>query len=139
GLAAYDSAETPGLILSRYGKLSPEEKIEAINTLASRSSYAVALLEAVKEGRVARRDITPFSARQTQTYKDPTLQQHLALLGPVRDISGSKAEQIERYKRTLTPALVGQANPRSGRAIFQRVCASCHALFDDGGKLAPEL
>jgi putative membrane-bound dehydrogenase-like protein len=139
GLAAHDNPETPRLILENYSKLSPEEKIEAISTLSSRSAYAVALLQAVQEGRVPRRDVTPFSARQIQAYKDPAVQAHLGVLGSVREISGNKAEQIERYKKVLTPALVGQANPGRGRAIFQRVCASCHTLFGEGGKLAPEL
>jgi putative membrane-bound dehydrogenase-like protein len=139
GLAAYSDPETPKLILSLYGKLNAEEKIEAVNTLTSRAAYAAALLEAVKDGRVPRRDITPFSARQIQAYKDPALQPLLAILGSVREISGSKAEQIDRFKKMLTAAVVGQANPRRGRAVFERVCSSCHVLFDQGGKLAPEL
>jgi putative heme-binding domain-containing protein len=139
GLATYDNPDTPKLILGLYAAMSPEEKIEAINTLSSRASYAKALLEAVKGGQVPRKDITPFSARQIQAYKDPDLQPLLAVLGSVREISGSKAAQIGRYKNLLTPAVLGQANARRGRAVFQRVCASCHTLFGEGGKLAPEL
>jgi putative heme-binding domain-containing protein len=139
GLAAYEDPQTPRLILDLYGKLQPEERAEAINTLASRESFAVALLEAVKDGRVPRRDITPFSARQIQAYNSPKLQSLMEALGSVREISGDKAEEIARYKRLLTPAAIGQANPRSGRAVYERSCASCHTLFDAGGKLAPEL
>ena len=139
GLAAFDDPRSPKLILDLYAKLKPEERNEAISTLSSRGSYAVALLEAVRDGRVPRRDITPFSARQIQAYQLPALQPLLSVLGSVRGISGDKAEQIARYKKLLTPAAVGQGNVNRGRAVFERTCASCHTLFDEGGKLAPEL
>lgn len=139
GLAAYDDSQTARLILDLYGKLKPEERAEAISTLSSRASFAAALLQAVKDGRVPRRDITPFSARQLQAYQDPELQPLLEALGSVRGISGEKAEQIARYKQLLTPAAIGQADARRGRLVYDRSCASCHTLFDEGGKLAPEL
>ncbi|HEX7858895.1 MAG TPA: PVC-type heme-binding CxxCH protein [Verrucomicrobiae bacterium] len=139
GLAAYENAETPKLILELYGKLKPEARAEAINTLSSRESYAVALLEAVKDGRVPRKDITPFSARQIQAYGSQRLKPLLEALGSVREIAGDKVEQIARYKVLLTPAALGQADVRRGRAVYERTCASCHTLFDEGGKVAPEL
>ena len=139
GLAAYDDPQTPRLILDLYGKLRPEERAEAINTLASRETFAAALLQGVKDGRVPRKDITPFSARQLQAYKSPAIQPLLETLGSVREITGDKAEQIARYKKFLTPAAIGQADLRRGRAVYDRTCASCHTLFDEGGKLAPEL
>ncbi|HEV8544497.1 MAG TPA: PVC-type heme-binding CxxCH protein [Verrucomicrobiae bacterium] len=138
-LAAYDNPQTPDLIISEYGRLNPEEKAEAINTLSSRASFAAPLLEAVRDKRIPARDITPFSARQIQAYKDPRLESLLKDLGTFRGVSGEKATQIARYKKLLTSAVLGQADPREGRAVFKRTCASCHSLFDDGGKLAPEL
>ena len=139
GLAAYDDPQTPRLILDLYGKLKPQERAEAISTLSSRAAFAAALLNAVKDGVVPRRDITPFAARQIQAYKEPELQPLIATLGSVREIAGDKAEQIARYKQLLTPAAVGQANANRGRAVYERACASCHTLFGEGGKIAPEL
>jgi len=138
-LAAYENSETPNLIISQYARLNPEEKSEAINTLSSRVSFAIPLLEAVRDKKIPARDITPFSARQMQAYKDPRLEPLLKELGTVRGVSGEKAAQVERYKKLLTSAALGQADLQHGRAMFKRTCASCHTLFDDGGKLAPEL
>jgi putative membrane-bound dehydrogenase-like protein len=138
-LAAYDDPETPKLILDEYSKLKPQEKAEAINTLASRAGYSVALLEAVRDKKIPMRDITPFSVRQIQAYKDARLQPLLQELGTVRGVSNDKAAQIQKYKQLLTPAVLAQADLSHGRAMFQRTCASCHTLFDTGGTLAPEL
>jgi putative membrane-bound dehydrogenase-like protein len=139
GLAVTEDPQSPRLILDLYAKLNPDERAEAINTFASRESYAAALLQAVKDGRVPRKDITPFSARQMQAYDSPEMKPLLEVLGSVRDISGDKAEQIARYQKLLTPAALGQANLSRGRAVYERTCASCHTLFVEGGKLAPEL
>ena len=42
-----------------------------------------------------------------------------------------------------TPATFGEylkdADASRGRAVFQKNCAACHTLFDNGGKIGPEL
>src|SRR5262249_20661410 len=48
-LAAYDDETTPREILRRYTALSDGERPEAIATLSSRVSYALALLDAVEK------------------------------------------------------------------------------------------
>src|SRR5262249_57241047 len=48
GLAAYDHADTPKLILAHYSNLTPEERHDAVATLASRPVYALALLDAIE-------------------------------------------------------------------------------------------
>jgi putative heme-binding domain-containing protein len=140
GLAAFEDAATPKTILNNYGKLTPEEKADAINTLASRGNYAVAMLEAVKEGILPPRDISPFSARQIQALKDPRIPSLLtAALGKIRSISQDKVKLIARYKELLTPEALRAVSPPRGRLVFNRTCAACHTLFGEGGKLAPEL
>ena len=140
GLAAFDSPAAPRTILDVYGKLTPEEKADAINTLVSRASFASALLEAVKQGTVPARDISPFAARQIHVLKEPRLPPLVReVLGEVRSVSKDKTAEIARYKEFLTADALSAANPSQGRALFQRTCAACHTLFGEGGKLAPEL
>jgi putative heme-binding domain-containing protein len=139
-LAAFDSPAAPRTILDVYGKLTPEEKADAINTLVSRASFASALLEAVKQGTVPARDISPFAARQIHVLKDPRLPPLVReVLGEVRSVAKDKTAEIARYKEFLTAGALSTANPSQGRALFQRTCAACHTLFGEGGKLAPEL
>jgi putative heme-binding domain-containing protein len=139
GLAAYDDPNTPKLILKEYPHLTPTEKGSAISTLSSRANYAVALLESVRAGAIPARDISPFAARQIQAYEDPRLEPLLKDLGSFRGVSGEKKAQIAKYKTLLTPAALEKADLSHGRELFQRTCSACHTLFDEGGKLAPEL
>jgi putative heme-binding domain-containing protein len=138
-LAAYDDPNTPKLLVSAYPELSREEKSDAINTLASRASYALPLLQAVEQKRIPAKDVTPFFVRQMRAYKDPAIHKLLNQLGTVRDVAPDKAAQIAKYKALLTPDALRIADLEKGRAVFQHTCASCHTLFDEGGKLAPEL
>jgi HEAT repeat protein len=66
GLAAFADGSTPGLILKLYPSLGEEEKTDAIQTLASRPVFALALLDAVDKGQIARRDLSAFTVRQIQ-------------------------------------------------------------------------
>jgi putative membrane-bound dehydrogenase-like protein len=140
GLAAYADEATPELILRRYASLTDAEKSDAAGTLASRPAYALALLAAMEQGRVARRDVSAFTARQLRALKDPQIDARLARIwGTVRPASLDKARLTEKYKALLTAGALAKADRSRGRAIFKRTCATCHRLFDDGGDIGPEL
>ena len=140
GLAVYADEATPELILRHYPSFTEPEKSDAVQTLASRPAYALALLAAVEDGRVARRDLSAFTARQLRALNDPQINAKLGKLwGTVRPASQEKARLMARYKTLLTADYLAKADRSRGRAIFKQTCASCHRLFDDGGDIGPEL
>jgi putative heme-binding domain-containing protein len=49
------------------------------------------------------------------------------------------AKQLESLKKQLTPTAISKADPVVGRATFQRICSSCHRLFDAGGTIGPDI
>lgn len=53
--------------------------------------------------------------------------------------SGDKKALMERYKRLATPAALAKADAAQGRVIYQRVCSSCHKMYDEGGIIGPDL
>jgi hypothetical protein len=128
-LAAFDDPDTPKIIVRNYAKLSGPERAAAIDTLASRANYGVVLLEAVKEGLVPARDISPFAARQIQALKDPRIPTLLATaLGEIRAVSADKAALMAHYKKLFTPEALRNADRSHGRLLFNRTCAACHIL-----------
>lgn len=140
GLAAFDDQATPGAILGVYAQLDRTEKADAINTLASRAHFAVALLKAVEQKAVPPADISPFAARQLQALKDPKVRELVrSALGEVRAVAQDKAAQIARLKKVLTMEALQKADRSHGRAVFAQACAPCHTLFGEGGKIGPEL
>jgi putative heme-binding domain-containing protein len=139
-LAAYDDPGTPALILRHYTGFGEAEKADAVATLASRPAYALALLDAMERGRVPRRDLSPFVARQMLNFHDQRLSERLTKVwGAVRAPAKEKAAQLDRYKGLATPDALKKADRAHGRAVFTRTCATCHTLFGEGAKIGPDL
>src|SRR5207302_3105045 len=100
----------------------------------------LALLSAVKRGRVLRRDVSAFTARQLRALQNPQVDAALATVwGTVRPASQEKTQLMERYRKLLTGDSLAGADRVRGRLVFNQTCATCHRLFDDGGDIGPEL
>jgi putative heme-binding domain-containing protein len=140
GLASFDSAETPALILRYYHLLGVKERPEAINTLASRPTYARALLDAVANKQIARGDVSAFNARQIRSFNDPKLNRQLEQVwGEVRETPRERKQLVARYKSLLTPERLKEADRSRGRQVFNNVCAACHTLHGQGKQIGPDL
>ena len=139
-LAAYSDSKTPPAILKAYPSLTAAEKADAVQTLASRPAFALALLDAVEKGAVPKADVTAFTARQIQALNNKPVSDRLAAVwGTVRPASATRAAQAEKYRKLLTADALKAADRSNGRAVFTRSCAACHKLFGEGGDVGPEL
>jgi putative membrane-bound dehydrogenase-like protein len=140
GLASYSDPGTPALILDHYASLTDVEKADAVATLASRPAYAFALLDAMQNGRVPRRDLSAFTARQLVAFNDKKLTDRLTKVwGSIRPPSADKAKLLAKYKEMILPDALKHADRKHGRLLFARTCASCHTLFGEGAKIGPDL
>ncbi|MDW8309618.1 MAG: DUF1080 domain-containing protein, partial [Verrucomicrobiales bacterium] len=139
-LASFDDAETPAAILAAYPSLNPDEKRDALNALASRASFAAALLRAVGENRVPARDITAELARQLRNLKNPQVDELLVKVwGSARETAADKKAEIARYRNIYHAGGSQPGDALRGRVVFARICQQCHVLFDAGGKIGPDL
>jgi putative heme-binding domain-containing protein len=139
-LAAYQYEQTPAALLKLYSSLTASERADVVQTLASRPTYAVALLDAVQNKQLPRSDVSAGMLRQLQALNDPQVAKKLeAIWGTIRPASEDKKELTAKYKALLTKERLSQANLSAGRGLFVKNCASCHRLFDEGGKMGPEL
>ncbi|HEX8915006.1 MAG TPA: PVC-type heme-binding CxxCH protein [Humisphaera sp.] len=140
GLAAVGSPASAGEIVSRYPKMSPADKADALQALSGRPAYAVALLDAVAAGTVAKTDLTPLIVRQLGGMQDAKVKQRLKeVWGDVRPPEKDKQARISKLKRDFTLEDLKAANLPQGRALFAKTCAQCHTLFGEGGKVGPDL
>lgn len=140
GLAAYDDRKTPERILKCYGTLTASQKQDAVSTLASRPEYARALLDAVEQEHIPRRDLSAFIARQIDNFNDAALRARLReVWGNVQEQSADKKELVAKYRAVLTPKFVGEGDVQNGRLLFKKTCHQCHRLFGEGGEIGPDL
>jgi len=140
GLAGYDDKDSPAAVLAAYPSLPPADRRDALNTLASRTDSARALLDALAAGRVAAADLSADLVRQLRNLKDSGVDAALARSwGTVRDSPADKLALLDRYRAVLTARTGQTPDPSTGRDVFTRTCAQCHTLFGAGGKIGPEL
>ncbi len=140
GLAAYDHEKTPAIILACYDLLSDNERQDAIQTLASRPAYALALLDALKSGKIPLSDVSAFTARQLAELADDRVAKQLKKVwGDVRESSEQRQQQIAALREQLTTDVLAAADRTRGRELYEKNCMSCHKLYGQGGEIGPDI
>jgi len=140
GLAAYSDEATPRQVLAAFAQFDSLARQEAASVLASRAAWAHKLLDAVEAGQVAKTDLSAFHVQQLQSLKDNGINERLAKSwGAARPTAADRVAKIAKYKQKLSDELLAKADPAKGRAVFTKTCATCHTLFDTGGRIGPEL
>ncbi len=140
GLALYDDAKTPDAILAVYNSLPAAQKRDALNTLSSRTAFALPLLAAIGDGRVAKKDLTADLVQQLRNLKNAGVDTLLAKVwGVAREIGADKQTEINKFKRIYQAGGSQPGDAMRGRAVFAKICQQCHTLFGTGGHVGPEL
>ena len=140
GLALFDDPAIGRALAASYRSFHPTERPAVIDTLASRASFAGPLLDQVAVGAIPKGDVSAFQARQVRNLGDPSLSRKLAeVWGELRDSSAEKKRAIADWKTRLTPETLDGADPSRGRALFDKLCGSCHMLYGHGGAIGPDL
>lgn len=140
GLAAFDASGVSKAIIDRISKMKPEAKRDALATLASRRSYAVALMAAVEKKTIPAKVLSADVVRQLRALNDDTLNSKIEQLwGVSRSTPEAKLKEIEKYKRIAELRTNVPNNLSKGRALFNQVCVQCHKLYGEGGSIGPDI
>ncbi|MCH1507801.1 MAG: c-type cytochrome, partial [Akkermansiaceae bacterium] len=140
GLATFDDPAIAQTLLKRYPVLRPDEKRTVIDVVVARPTWTDALLSKIKDGTIARTDLTPFHARQALALNDKKLTARLKeIWGELRQSDATKKKRIEELHKALGKDVRDKADLPAGRVLFQNLCATCHILYGEGGKLGPDL
>jgi putative membrane-bound dehydrogenase-like protein len=134
-IAAFDDESLGKLLVSRYASFSETEKLEAIQTLASRPRYARMLTDALADGAIPKHAVPPHIARQLRRLAGTRFAD---VWGPV-DQNASEDRAYERYRGLLNDTAMRSANAQNGHAVFLRTCGPCHTMYGEGGNVGPDL
>lgn len=140
GLAEFHHPDTAATLLTAYPSFGDAARQDVLQTLASRSEWAVPLMDAIESNRLPRTDVTAYTARQLNSLKNPQLSARIkAIWGDLRPTPAEKVKQIALYKERLSLESIERSDRSAGRAVFQKMCANCHHFFDAGGKIGPNI
>ena len=139
-LAAFDKPEISTAIISHIPKLKPKIQHDALSTMASRLTYATELMTAIDNQSVDAELLSADVVRQLRAHNDPKINRQLERFwGISRSSSVAKLDEIKKYKRIVEMGNSDLSNLSKGRVMFNRVCASCHKLYGEGGEIGPDL
>ncbi|TDU81259.1 putative membrane-bound dehydrogenase-like protein [Prosthecobacter fusiformis] len=139
-LAAYDDEKVAKALIQPWPVRSQEQQIATVDTLITRVSYAHALLNFVKAGRVPTSVISPYQARAILSLDNPGLTKKLhEVWGELRDTPEAKKEEMAKWTAALTPEALAKGEASKGKMVFMAACAACHKLYGEGGMIGPDL
>ncbi|GHB77440.1 hypothetical protein GCM10007390_34450 [Persicitalea jodogahamensis] len=134
-IASYDDEPLGKLLLERYPSLSPAEKAEAVQTLASRPKYGWLLTQAIAKQRIPKRDIPAYIARQLRRVVGSGF---VEVWGPIDHVAFDE-KAYTKYRNLLTDKTLATADLAKGKLIFKSTCGPCHTLYGEGGVIGPDL
>ena len=140
GLGAFEDPKTSSAILKIYAKLDTAGKRDALMTLASRVSFAKALMAAVARGVVKANELPADIVRQLRAHGVKDINATLdKVWGVSRSTPAAKLAKIAKYKKLLEAKVNRPVDLPRGRALFQRTCGQCHKLYGEGGEIGPDI
>lgn len=142
GLALFDDPAIGRRLAQTYRRFHPLDRPAVLEVLVSRPTFARELLDNIGTGnrQVPREDISAVLARQILNLKNEELSAKLTRVwGELRDSPAEKKQLIARLRTQYQPAALTKADLPQGRVVYQKVCAQCHTLYGEGGKIGPDL
>ncbi|MFN9721012.1 MAG: PVC-type heme-binding CxxCH protein, partial [Planctomycetota bacterium] len=137
-LQNFDDPALAGPVLARIAILPETARLAAEAMLVSRAAWSKQLLNAIDAGIVSPSIMTDSGVRKLQLHQDPAIEDSIRRhWGELSGLSPAEAQQeISRIRTALD---LGSGNPRNGKPIFMQNCGRCHLLFEEGGKIGPDL
>jgi putative membrane-bound dehydrogenase-like protein len=138
-VALQSLAELPGprvgpLILERWASLGPSIRREAFEVLFARTERLNALLDAIEAKTLTANQLDPARRKQLITHADPAIRARGAKL-----VVANPGEDRRRVLVDWRAALSRTGDRDKGRAVFDKVCATCHKAEGRGMSVGPDL
>jgi putative membrane-bound dehydrogenase-like protein len=139
-LATVGDADSPAVLLGRFGVFSPEQLNDAVAALASNAAGGKALLASVAAGKADKALLSPLVVRQLKSLGDQDLDGQLtAVVGVVNATKADFAQTKAKYEAMLKPEAVRKGDIAAGRQLFTTSCGICHTFGYIGNQVGPGL
>ena len=134
GLGRAPGAANAAILIRAWPTLPFADRASIADILLAYSARVKLLLDAVEGGTFSLAELDPVRRGQLEQLKDKGLADRAKKL--LEKASGPKrSEVIENYRSALTLA----GDPIRGKAVHEKICASCHRMGDKGFEIGPSL
>ncbi len=123
--------QVPERLLAGWKTYSPALRCSIVDILLSRRAWTLRLLAAIEAARVAPGGIGLAQRNALLAHRDPETRRRAQTA--FCHLEQSRQKVVDDY----LPALNLKGDPAAGKAVFTRVCATCHRLGDVGVEVGP--
>ena len=137
-LQSFDQIDVAETIVARFASLDEAPRLAAESLLASRPNFARIALQTVDAGQLQPDQFSQQTLRKILLHPDAVIQQLVKKhWGSVAGASTAQMQsEIARIRQVLD---TGTGNPKTGKMLFTQNCGRCHLLFEEGGRIGPDL
>ncbi len=140
GLALFDDPESAALLVDAACRARGDAREAVLAVLASRRSFAAALVDAVERRRLSPGDLSAAVVRHMHALADDDLSRRLtSSWGQLRESPAEKRQRVAELSTLLNGAAAARPDLVAGRRLFRKTCGSCHLLYGEGGQIGPDL
>lgn len=133
-LAGYHSDDLAERLLAGFTASTPAVQYEIVEALANHPQRLPALLDALSSGRISPAQITPIRKMLLLNHADAAIRKQAQEL-----IGNDRPTPRQDVVRDYQAALAARGDAVRGGKVFQRECATCHKLGDQGHDVGPNL
>ena len=133
-LAARKESTVAPALLAEFAAQTPAVRRAVLDALISQSLGAQKLLDELESGRIARVDIDATRENRLLHHGTPGVRTRAEKV-LVRAVPADRRAVLADYQAALQLA----SDPRAGKELFRKHCATCHRIGDVGVDVAPDI
>ena len=134
-LATAEDVRAADLLLQDWLTKTPKVQAAVLDALFQRQNRLAKLLDAVQQGAVPPSSLDAARREQLQENAEPEIRRRARELLAAQGATKDRQEVLTRY----TDALTLPRDAIRGDAVFQRQCAKCHRIKEQGFAVGPDL
>ena len=139
--AALGHVEDPKLadvLIDEYPKLAPELQPLAVDLIMQRERWARKLLDAVLTNKLSKGVLNANHLRKILESNDrDALWAVEKAFGKIREERNPEREKVVAEMSAYFREHIG--DPFRGQTVFRNLCAQCHTIYGEGGKVGPDI
>jgi putative membrane-bound dehydrogenase-like protein len=133
-LANQEDPKMAYLLLAGWESYSPQVRREALEALMAKTDRVLILLDAIENKKVQPGQLEPARLGQLRKYPDKKIRQRAEKL-----LASQTSTDRQKLLNDYRPALSLKSDNDRGKAVFKKVCSTCHRLEHEGVEVGPDL
>lgn len=137
-LQSYSDESIGPAVVAAYKQMPDQVRDVAQSLLASRANWTLLFLKSLDAGTLDPKTVSEPTVRKFLLHDSPEIaalcKKHWG------ELAGPSADELRDVIDKLTATIgSGSGNPYQGKELFAANCGKCHVLFNQGGKIGPDL